>query len=198
MQACNQTGMVSYRATENFSPISFNVKALDGNEVNLTRSKILTQRKISEENAAKNLNIRVEDFRLACKMFDIRTWDFATVRPEDYRLCDDNPGDKQALEALFAYVSNKDEGPSPKKQRCCGEAGNGSAARPSPVSAASTVSCSPAGGDQVRSSFVNLTSDDVSPKEDPDLTQLLSCSTSPIDDRPIHQTLFAEMNGNNS
>ena len=51
----NQTGIVSVRATRNFSPISVNVEALDGNNVNLTESQILTQRKKSEENAAKNL-----------------------------------------------------------------------------------------------------------------------------------------------
>ena len=169
--------------------VSVTVEALNGNNVNLTKSQIFKQCQISEENAAKNLNIRVEDFRLACNMFDITIWDFATVRPEDYSLCDE-----KALKALSAYFFQPQNGPDFKKQRRCEES-NGSAAGPSPVSAASTLSCSPAGGD---SSFVNSTAVGVPPKEDPDLTQLLSCSPPPIDDVSIDQTLFAEMNGNNS
>ena len=130
-------------------------------------------------------------------MFDITIWDFATVRPEDYSLCDNNPGDKQALEAVSAYFFQPQNGPDFKKQRRCEES-NDSAAGPSPVSAASTLSCSPAGGDQVRSIFVNLTAVGVPPKEDSNFTQLLRCSPPPIDGRPIHERLFAEMTGNNS
>jgi len=187
MQPCNQTGIVSC-AVKNYSFQAVNVKSLDGNEVQLTKSQILQKRLNSEQNAATDFNISVEDFRLACTMFDIKIWDFATVRPEDYSFYDE-----QALKALSAYVSNKDEGPNPKKQRRC-EAGKGSAARPSPVSAASTVSCSPVNaGSHILcnpvppvSSHSHLDHDIVD-----DLTKLLDDTTSnSIDNRPIHEMLF--------